>query len=71
MTWDAEELPYLVQWKMPEQGTYVLGLEPGNCVVKGRMYAKEQGTLVYLEPGESKRYELAFAVNAGEQAAPF
>ncbi|SDP11070.1 protein of unknown function [Paenibacillus sp. yr247] len=56
--WSAETLPNLVQWKMPGAGTHVLGIEPGNCHVEGRQREREQGTLVYLEPGETVKYEI-------------
>ncbi|RKN80559.1 DUF4432 family protein [Paenibacillus ginsengarvi] len=62
LTWDKSRLPNLVQWKMPGQGIHVLGLEPANCFVEGRAAERAQGTLVMLEPGESKLYELELAV---------
>ena len=36
MTFDAEALPYFVQWKMLGAKDYVMGLEPGNCLPDGR-----------------------------------
>jgi len=65
LSWDATTLPNLIQWKMPGQGTHVLGLEPANCVVEGRAAERERGTLVFLEPGESRQYELELKVNPG------
>jgi galactose mutarotase-like enzyme len=47
------ELPYLIEWKMMGQGTYVVGLEPANCGVQGRAHDRAQGVLRTLEPGES------------------
>jgi hypothetical protein len=58
LNWSGDTLPKLVQWKMPSAGTHVLGVEPSNCWVGGRKSEREQGTLVYLEPGESVTYEL-------------
>jgi hypothetical protein len=43
---------------MPGAGEHVLGVEPSNCWVGGRKNEREQGTLIYLEPGESVKYEL-------------
>lgn len=37
LSWDARNLPILVQWKMPAEGTHVLGIEPANCHVEGRV----------------------------------
>lgn len=46
------ELPNLIQWKMMERGTYVLGLEPTSGGVEGRAKDRERGILRYIEPGE-------------------
>lgn len=62
LSWNADTLPVLVQWKMPGQGTHVLGLEPGTCGVEGRARAKERGALLSLAPGETRSYELLFDV---------
>jgi hypothetical protein len=51
------ELPYLVQWKLCGMGEYVLGIEPGNCLVGGRKWHDEQG-LKPLQPGESRTFRL-------------
>ncbi len=60
--WKTDTLPQLVQWKMPGAGTHVLGLEPANCLVEGRAAERERGTLVHLEPGECRQYELEFSM---------
>jgi hypothetical protein len=58
-------LPHLYQWTMTGAGTYVLGLEPANCAgIEGRGAARAAGSLVTLEPGESRRYRLAFTVRS-------
>jgi hypothetical protein len=58
LNWSADTLPKLVQWKMPGAGTHVLGIEPSNCWVGGRRGEREQAALVYLESGESVKYEI-------------
>ncbi|MCU6795535.1 aldose 1-epimerase family protein [Paenibacillus sp. WQ 127069] len=58
LQWSSDTLPKLVQWKMPGAGTHVLGIEPANCHVEGRHKEREQGTLVFLEPGETVKYSL-------------
>jgi hypothetical protein len=63
ISWDSQTLPKLVEWKMPGAGTYVLGVEPANCYVEGRVKEKEKGSLVMLEPGESKLYHLELEFN--------
>jgi hypothetical protein len=58
LQWSSDTLPKLVQWKMPGAGTHVLGIEPANCHVEGRHKEREQGRLVFLEPGETMKYKL-------------
>jgi hypothetical protein len=56
------ELPCFTQWKMMDQGAYVVGMEPGNAWVMGRDVERREGRLQFLEPGESRRYRLEFGV---------
>jgi hypothetical protein len=58
LRFDPRQYPYLVEWKMMGDGMYVLGLEPANCHVEGRVRERELGTLQVLEPGEVKQYHL-------------
>jgi len=67
VSWSLENLPRLVQWKMPTAGVYALGIEPANCYVHGRVWERENGTLITLDPGQRLRYELH--VEAGVQTA--
>jgi hypothetical protein len=57
-----KELPRFTQWKMMAEGTYVLGLEPGNCGVRGRAAERANGTLEHLEPGQSRSFHLEIGV---------
>jgi len=68
LQWDATTLPELVQWYMPGQGEHVLGLEPANCRVEGRAAERARGSLVILEPGESRRYTLSLEVFVANQS---
>ncbi len=63
LSWATENLPRLVQWKMPGAGVHVLGIEPANCYVGGRAKERERGTLVSLEPGQSLNYELKLEIS--------
>ena len=52
-------LPYLMEWKMMGEGTYVVGVEPANCNgLAGRPATRELGQLPMLEPGESRDYHI-------------
>jgi hypothetical protein len=57
-----KELPYLTQWKMMGEGEYVLGMEPGNCTPRGRLFHENDGTLEFLAPGEQKKVRLEIGV---------
>lgn len=63
LSWTTENLPRLVQWKMPGAGVHVLGIEPANCYVAGRAKERERGTLVILEPAQSLSYELKLEIS--------
>jgi len=66
ITYDKSAMPYFTQWKMPNQGTYVTGLEPANCRVEGRDKYRNDGTLVMLQPGEVVEYNAEFGVLASQ-----
>jgi hypothetical protein len=47
---------------MMGQGTYVVGVEPSNCLVGGRDKERAAGRLQFLEPGECREYRLEIGV---------
>jgi len=60
---DPAQLPALFTWRMLGYGTYVMGMEPANCpTVEGRIEAEKRGTLPFLEPGETRSYDLRFEI---------
>lgn len=54
---DANQLKNLIQWKNAGYGDYVMGIEPANCFVEGRVQQKEYG-LEYIHPGEVKKQSI-------------
>lgn len=62
-----EEFPEFCEWKMMGEGTYVVGIEPGNAQVAGRAALRRAGTLPFLEPGEKRQYNLEIGVLAGRK----
>ena len=60
---DANSLDHFTQWKMMGYRDYVLGLEPGNCHPDGRDVMRKQGTLKFLDPGQSVTYEVTVELN--------
>lgn len=40
------------------QNEYVVGLEPGTHPPVGSDRARQEGTMLYIEPGETRSYQL-------------
>ncbi len=59
---NPKELENLIQWKNAGYGDYVMGIEPSNCFVEGRVKQKEYG-LVYILPGEVKKQSIVIVLN--------
>src|SRR5689334_21318421 len=62
-----EELPRFIEWKMMDAGTYVVGMEPANCLVMGRPHERAARTLQFLEPGETRHYTVEIGLLVGPQ----
>jgi len=61
-TYEKSSLPSLLQWKMMGEGTYLMGIEPGNIRwAKGRTGTPEF-KITYLAPDESRSYVLELEV---------
>ena len=67
ISYDPDQLPCLTQWKMLNQGEYVLGLEPGTTFPLGRTEAGRQGFLQYLEPGQAKEIQIRLRLLVGKE----
>ena len=61
LAYDKSTLPCFTQWKMMGKTDYVLGLEPGNCTPDGRDVLRKNGTLKFLNEGESKTTAVKFS----------
>ena len=61
-----EQLPCFTEWKMLNEGVYVLGIEPGNANPIGRVNAKAQGVLQTLGAGEKKQVDLEIEIIEGK-----
>ncbi len=66
-TYSPAQLPRFIEWKMMDAGTYVVGMEPANCLVMGRPHDRAAGTLQMLEPGEKRQYDVEIGVLAGSE----
>lgn len=62
------ELHRFTQWKNIGMGEYVCGLEPCNCSVEGRAKDRGDKSLLYLKPGEEKKYLVEINVLPNKKA---
>ncbi|WP_025765337.1 aldose 1-epimerase family protein [Dyadobacter tibetensis] len=58
MQFKKEQLPWLANWQHWGRDEYVTALEPTTHPLSGQAKAREDGSLIMLEPGESKCYDL-------------
>jgi hypothetical protein len=59
---DKQSLPTCTQWKLMEQGRYVLGLEPGTAIPLGREVLQKQETLPMIAPQQEHSMKLEVEV---------
>ncbi|MBE6769491.1 MAG: DUF4432 family protein [Ruminococcaceae bacterium] len=60
ISYDKKALPRFTQWKMLGKYDYVLGLEPSNCSIEGRLADRKKGVLKTLKPDEKAINTLKF-----------
>ncbi len=65
---DRREFPHLFQWQNFQEGLYALGIEPSTNHVLGKLYAREQGQLRWLDHGEGCSYTTRIGVVDGSEA---
>jgi len=53
-----DQLPWLINWQHWGKGEYVTALEPATNLTIGQSHARNDGTLIILDPGEQREYEL-------------
>ena len=66
MRFQKAQLPWLTNWQHWGKGEYVTGLEPGTHPPIGQAKAREQQTLLFLEPGQTRTYDLELEVLTDE-----
>lgn len=62
LEYNKKQLPCMANWQHWGYGEYVTALEPGTNPPIGQKKARERNQLIYLEPGESRMYELKISV---------
>ncbi len=62
LSYQKEQLPFFNEWKMLNTKEYVVGLEPCTALPQGTQKAKETGSIVTLQPGESRVFEITYKI---------
>lgn len=60
---NKSELPWLSNWQHWGKNEYVTGLEPGTHPPIGQAAARANGTLIEIQPGESRSYDLQVEID--------
>jgi hypothetical protein len=63
-----EQLPCLTNWQHWGKGEYVTGLEPGTNPPIGQSKARKQQQLIFIQPGETRSYDLELEVFDNEKS---
>lgn len=66
VSWDASGMPHFFEWQNLRDGQYGVGLEPSTNHVGGESVAREDGSLTWLEHGESREYRTTIRILAGQ-----
>lgn len=67
LRFQKKQLPWLTNWQHWGKGEYVTGLEPGTHPPIGQAKAREQEELIFLQPGETRAYNLEIEVLEKEE----
>ena len=62
VSYENQELPYLIHWKCKDAGNYVTGIEPSNCHPEGVHQEEKYGTLRKLAAHETITTGLCISV---------
>jgi galactose mutarotase-like enzyme len=66
--WETSAFPCFFQWLDLRAGHYAVGLEPSTHHVAGDLAAREDGSMILLDGGESRTYRTTFRVHRGDEA---
>lgn len=71
ISFSKAQMPWLINWQHWGKNEYVTALEPATHPPIGQAAARENGTLIMLEPGESRTYDLKLEVLTGKEVGEF
>lgn len=67
LEYDHTVQPYFMEWMSMAAGDYVVGLEPSNSSVYGRLYHESEGTLHTIAPFGKETFHLSFSILSGSE----
>lgn len=62
LKFNKEQLPWFANWQHWGKGEYVTGLEPTTHPLTGQAKTREDGSLIFIAPGERRTYDLELDV---------
>lgn len=71
ISFSKKQMPWLINWQHWGKNEYVTALEPATNPPIGQAAARENGTLIFLKPGESRTYEIKLEVIKGVKVKEF
>ena len=71
ISFSKTQMPWLIHWQHWGKNEYVTALEPATNPPIGQAAARENGTLILLQPGESRSYEIDLEVVSGSGVQDF
>jgi galactose mutarotase-like enzyme len=60
LDYDPAAFPAFFEWLNLREGAYAVGLEPSTHHVAGDAAARADGSMIWLEHGDQRRYETVF-----------
>lgn len=62
LSWDARTMPQFFEWQNLRSGQYAIGLEPSSNHVAGEQAARDDGSIAWLEHGDSREYNATIRI---------
>lgn len=59
------QLPCAYQWQNFQAGHYVMAVEPSTHHLKGNLFARDRGEMIWLEAGDTRSYDTRFRILDG------
>jgi galactose mutarotase-like enzyme len=71
ISFSKTQLPWLIHWQHWGKNEYVTALEPATNPPIGQAAARANESLILLEPGETRSYDLRLSILLGDAAREF